>query len=358
MILLKHNNAPVYLQFPNRPYLRPDMSQKLTAAITAVGGFVPDHVLSNFDLEQMVDTNDEWIRSRTGIEERRILKGEGKGTSDLGTPAVQQILTKKGIDPSEIECIICATVTPDMVFPATANIIADKVGAVNAFSFDIGAACSGFLYALTQGAAFIESGRYKKVIVVGADKMSSIIDYTDRATCIIFGDGGGAVLLEPNYDGYGVLDSILRSDGQGRHFLHMKAGGSMKPASIETVMAKEHFVYQEGQAVFKFAVKGMADVSAELLERNNLTGDDIAWLVPHQANLRIIDATANRMGLPKEKVMINIQKYGNTTAGTLPLCLKDWESQLKKGDNIVLAAFGGGFTWGATLVKWAYDGNS
>jgi 3-oxoacyl-[acyl-carrier-protein] synthase-3 len=332
------------------------MSQKLTAAITAVGGYVPDHILTNFDLEQMVDTNDEWIRSRTGIEERRILKGEGKGTSDLGAPAVMQILEKRGITAEEIDCIICATVTPDMVFPATANIIADKVGAINAFSFDISAACSGFLYALTQGAAFIESGRYRKVIVVGADKMSAIIDYTDRATCIIFGDGGGAVLLEPNHEGFGVLDSILKSDGQGRHFLHMKAGGSAKPATIETVMAKEHFVYQEGQAVFKFAVKGMADVSAELLERNNLTGDDIAWLVPHQANLRIIDATANRMGLPKEKVMINIQKYGNTTAGTLPLCLMDWENQLKKGDNIVLAAFGGGFTWGSTLVKWAYEG--
>jgi 3-oxoacyl-[acyl-carrier-protein] synthase-3 len=332
------------------------MIQKITAAITAVGGYVPDHVLTNFDLEQMVDTNDEWIRSRTGISERRILKGEGKGTSDLGVPAVQQILTKKGMDATEIECIICATVTPDMVFPATANIIADKVGAVNAFSFDIGAACSGFLYALTLGATFIESGRYKKVIVVGADKMSAIIDYTDRATCIIFGDGGGAVLLEPNVEGYGVLDSILRSDGSGAKYLHMKAGGSVRPATIETVMAKEHFAYQEGQAVFKFAVKGMADVSAELLERNNLTGDDIAWLVPHQANLRIIDATASRMGLDKKKVMINIQKYGNTTAGTLPLCLSDWETKLKKGDNIVLSAFGGGFTWGATLVKWAYDG--
>lgn len=331
------------------------MTQKHTATITAVGGYVPDHVLTNFDLEQMVDTNDEWIRSRTGISERRILKGEGKGTSDLAVPAIQQILEKRQLDPLEIDCIICATVTPDMVFPATANIIADKVGAKNAFSFDISAACSGFLFALTQGAAFIESGRYKKIIVVGADKMSAIIDYTDRATCIIFGDGGGAVLLEPNTEGFGVLDSILRSDGQGQNFLHMKAGGSVKPASIETVMAKEHFVYQEGQSVFKFAVKGMADVSAELLERNHLTGDDIAWLVPHQANLRIIDATANRMGLDKEKVMINIQKYGNTTAGTLPLCLWDWEKQLKKGDNIVLAAFGGGFTWGATLVKWGYD---
>ncbi|MCC6762498.1 MAG: ketoacyl-ACP synthase III [Chitinophagaceae bacterium] len=332
------------------------MSQKITAAITAVGGYVPEDKLTNFDLEKMVDTNDEWIRTRTGIEERRILKGEGKGTSHLGAPAVQQIIEKKGLDPLEIDCIICATVTPDMVFPATANLIADRVGAKNAWSFDINAACSGFLYALTTGATLIESGRYKKVIVVGADKMSAIIDYTDRATCIIFGDGGGAVLLEPNTEGLGVLDSILRSDGSGCTHLHMKAGGSAKPATIETVMAKEHFVYQEGQAVFKFAVKGMADVSAELMERNNLTADDIAWLVPHQANLRIIDATANRMELPKEKVMINIQKYGNTTAGTLPLCLSDWESQLKKGDNIVLAAFGGGFTWGATWIKWAYDG--
>ena len=331
------------------------MSQKITAAITAVGGFVPADKLTNFDLEKMVDTNDEWIRSRTGIEERRILKGEGKATSDLGVPAVQQILEKKGLSPLDIDCIICATVTPDMVFPATANIIADKVGASNAWSFDMGAACSGFLYALTTGASLIESGRYKNVIVVGADKMSAIIDYTDRTTCIIFGDGGGAVLLQPNTEGYGVLDSILRSDGSGAKHLHMKAGGSLKPATVETVLAKEHFAYQEGQAVFKFAVKGMADVSAELLERNNLTADDIAWLVPHQANLRIIDATANRMGLDKDKVMINIQKYGNTTAGTLPLCLSDWEKQLKKGDNIVLAAFGGGFTWGASWIKWAYD---
>jgi 3-oxoacyl-[acyl-carrier-protein] synthase-3 len=330
---------------------------KITASITAVGGYVPETKLTNFDLEKMVDTNDEWIRTRTGIEERRILKGEGLGTSDLAVPAVQEILRKRNIDASEIECIICATVTPDMTFPATANIIADKVGAKNAWSFDIMAACSGFLYALTTGASFIESGRYKKVIVVGADKMSAIIDYTDRATCIIFGDGGGAVLLEPNEEDYGVKDSILRSDGSGRSYLHMKAGGSVKPATLETVTAKEHYVYQEGQAVFKFAVKGMADVSAELLERNNLTADDIAWLVPHQANLRIIDATANRMGLPKEKVMVNIQRYGNTTAATLPLCLWDWEKQLKKGDNIVLSAFGGGFTWGATWIKWAYDCN-
>ena len=328
--------------------------QKISAAITAVGGYVPETKLTNFDLEKMVDTNDEWIKSRTGIEERRILKEPGKGSSDMAVPAILEILRKKNMDASAIDCIICATVTPDMVFPATANIIADKIGATNAWGYDMSAACSGFLFALTTGAMYIESGRYKKVIVVGVDKMSAIIDYTDRATCIIFGDGAGALLLEPSTDENGVKDSILKSDGSGKQYLHMKAGGSVKPATVETVLAKEHYAYQEGQAVFKFAVKGMADVSAELLERNNLTGEDIAWLVPHQANLRIIDATANRMGLPKEKVMINIQKYGNTTAATLPLCLWDWESQLKKGDNIVLAAFGGGFTWGATLVKWAY----
>jgi 3-oxoacyl-[acyl-carrier-protein] synthase-3 len=328
--------------------------QKITAAITAVGGYAPETKLTNFDLEKMVDTNDEWIRTRTGITERRILKEPGKGSSDMAVPAIQQILDKRGIAATDIDCIICATVTPDHVFPATANLIADKLGATNAFGFDLAAACSGFLYALTTGASFIESGRYKNVIVVGADKMSAIVDYTDRNTCILFGDAAAAVLLEPNTEGFGVQDSLLRSDGSGAKFLHMKAGGSVKPASIETVMGKEHFAYQEGQSVFKFAVKGMADVSAELLEKNNLTGDDIAWLVPHQANLRIIDATANRMGLPKEKVMININKYGNTTAATIPMCLVEWESQLKKGDNIVLAAFGGGFTWGATLVKWAY----
>jgi len=329
--------------------------QKLQAAVTAVGGYVPDYRLTNSELEKMVDTNDEWIRTRTGIEERRILKEEGKGSSDLGAPAVLELCKKRGISPEEIECIICATVTPDLVFPATANIIADKVGAKNAFSFDIGAACSGFLYALATGAAFIESGRYKKVVVVGVDKMSSIIDYSDRTTCIIFGDGAGAVLLEEDKEGNGIQDSILKSDGSGRQFLHMKAGGSVKPSTVETVLAKEHYVYQEGQAVFKFAVKGMADVSYELMQRNNLTADDIAWLVPHQANLRIIDATASRMGLPKEKVMVNIQKYGNTTAGTLPLCLWEWEKKLKKGDNLILAAFGGGFTWGATWLKWAYN---
>ena len=329
--------------------------QKTRAAITAVGGYVPEYRLTNAMLETMVDTNDEWIRSRTGVEERRVLKGEGLGSSHMGAEAVKQILAKRGIDPIEIECIICATVTPDMVFPATANLISEQTGMVNAFGYDLSAACSGFLFALTTGASYIESGRYKKVIVVGVDKMSAIIDYTDRATCIIFGDGGGAVLLEPSENENGVLDSIMKSDGSGAKFLHMKAGGSAKPATIETVTAKEHFVYQEGQAVFKFAVKGMADVSYELMQRNNLTADDIAWLVPHQANLRIIDATANRMDLPKEKVMVNIQKYGNTTAGTLPLCLWEWEKQLKKGDNVILASFGGGFTWGATWIKWAYD---
>ena len=328
--------------------------QKITAAITAVGGYVPEYRLTNAELEKMVDTNDEWIRTRTGIEERRILKEEGKGSSDIAVPAVLELCKKRGISPEEIDCLICATVTPDLVFPATGNIICDKVGAKNAFSFDIGAACSGFLYALTTGAAFIESGRYKKVVVVGVDKMSSIIDYSDRATCIIFGDGAGAVLLEANSENNGVLDSLLKSDGSGKQFLHMKSGG-VKPSTVETVLAKEHYVYQEGQAVFKFAVKGMADVSYELMQRNNLAADDIAWLVPHQANLRIIDATANRIGLPKEKIMINIQKYGNTTAGTLPLCLWDWEKQLKKGDNLILAAFGGGFTWGATWLKWAYN---
>lgn len=327
---------------------------KIRAAITAVGGYVPEKILSNKDLEKMVDTTDQWIKERTGIDERRILE-DGKGCSDLAVPAIMQILEKRDIDPLEIDCIICATVTPDMVFPATANIIADKVGAKNSFSFDLGAACSGFLYALTTGAAFIESGRYKKVIVVGADKMSAIIDYTDRATCIIFGDGGGAVLLEPTAEEVGVIDSILRTDGEGRHYLHMKAGGSLKPATVETVLAKEHFVYQEGKTVFKYAVVGMADVSAELMEKHNLSPDDVAWLVPHQANLRIIDATQKRMGLPHEKVMINIEKYGNTTSGTLPLCLWEWEKRLKKGDNIILAAFGGGFTWGATWIKWAYD---
>lgn len=333
------------------------MSNKITAAITAVGGFVPEDRLTNFDLEKMVETNDEWIRTRTGISERRILKGEGLATSDMIAPVIKQLCEKRGIDPMEIDCVIVSTVTPDMFFPSTANIACDKAGAKKAFGFDLAAACSGFLYGLTTGAAFIESGRYKKVMVVGGDKMSAIVDYTDRSTSIIFGDGAGGVLLEPDTNGFGVLDSILKSDGSGCHYLHMKAGGSLHPASIETVTKKQHFIYQEGQAVFKFAVKGMADVSAELLEKNNLTGDDIAWLVPHQANKRIIDATAQRMGLSSDKVMLNIQKFGNTTAGTIPLCLWEWENQLKKGDKLVLAAFGGGFTWGATLVKWAYQKN-
>lgn len=331
--------------------------QKTNVAITAVGGYVPEYILTNKMLETMVDTTDEWIVTRTGIKERRILKGEGLGSSDMGAEAVKDLCKKRGIDPAEIDCVICATVTPDMVFPATANIIADKTGINNAFSFDIGAACSGFLFAVTTGVSLIESGRYNKVIVVGVDKMSSILDYSDRTTCVIFGDGAGAVLLEKNEEGNGIMDSLLKSDGSGRKHLHMKAGGSVKPSTIETVLAKEHFLYQEGQAVFKFAVKGMADISYDLMQRNNLTADDIAWLVPHQANLRIIDATSSRMGLPTEKVMINIQKYGNTTAGTIPLCLWEWEKKLKKGDNVILAAFGGGFTWGATWLKWAYDTN-
>ncbi|MES1217304.1 MAG: beta-ketoacyl-ACP synthase III, partial [Bacteroidota bacterium] len=271
------------------------MDKKITAAITAVGGYVPEDKLTNADLEKMVDTNDEWIRSRTGITERRILKGEGKGTSDMGAPAVLELCKKRGIDPTEIDCLICATVTPDMMFPATANIICHKIGAKNAWGFDLEAACSGFLFGVTTGAALIESGRYKKVVVVGTDKMSAIVDYSDRTTCVLFGDGAGAILLEPNYEGYGILDSLLKTDGSGCNYLHMKAGGSLKPPSIDTIAAKEHFIYQDGQPVFKFAVKGMADVSAELLEKNNLTGNDIAWLVPHQANKRIIDATANRM---------------------------------------------------------------
>lgn len=327
---------------------------KIRAAITAVHAWVPETKLTNADLETMVDTNDEWIQSRTGIKERRILKGEGQGTSEIGMNAVNGLLKKRGIKADEIDLLICATTTPDMQFPATANIISDKVGAINAFSYDINAACSGFLYAVATGSKFVESGQYKKVVIVGADKMSSIIDYADRATCIIFGDGGGAILLEPDESGVGIIDSILKSDGSGRQFLHQKAGGSVKPATHQTVDAKEHYVYQEGQTVFKFAVKGMADVSAEIMERNNLTADDVAWLVPHQANKRIIDATANRMGVGPEKVMLNIERYGNTTNGTLPLCLWEYEPQLKKGDNIILAAFGGGFTWGAIYLKWAY----
>ena len=333
------------------------MMSKVNAAITGIHGYVPDYILTNAELETMVDTTDEWIMTRTGIRERHILKGEGLGTSDMAVEAVKGLLKKTGTSKDEVDMLICATVTPDMVFPATANIISDKVGIKNAWSFDLNAACSGFIYALNTASKFIETGSYKKIVVVGADKMSSIVDYTDRTTCVIFGDAAGAVLLEPDTTGYGIQDSILRSDGAGRVHLHQKAGGSVKPPTMETVANREHYVYQEGQAVFKFAVSNMADVSAEIMEKNNLTADDIAWLVPHQANLRIIDATARRMGLGKDKVMINIEKYGNTTNGTIPMCLYEWENQLKKGDNIVLAAFGGGFTWGAIYLKWAYDGN-
>ena len=331
------------------------MSNAMKAAITCVGGYVPETKLTNFDLEKMVDTNDEWIRTRTGIVERHILDEPGKATSDLAVGAILPMLKKKGVDPAEIELIICGTVTGDYVFPATANIIADKIGAVNAWGYDVGAACSGFLFALVTGSRFIESGAHKKVLVVGADKMSSIVDYTDRNTCVLFGDGAGCVLLEPSEDGLGIQDTITRVDGSGRDFLIQKAGGSMLPPSHETVDQRLHYAYQEGKTVFKFAVTRMADVSYEIMERNQLQADDIAWLVPHQANLRIIDATADRMGLDKNKVMINIQKYGNTTSGTLPLCLWEWESQLKKGDNIILSSFGGGFTWGSIYLKWAYD---
>jgi len=330
----------------------------IKAAITGVNGYLPDYVLTNKELETMVETSDEWITSRTGIKERRILKGENQGTSVMGIEAVKGLLEKTNTTPEEIDLIICATVTPDMVFPATANIIAAEIGAVNAFGFDVEAACSGLLYSLTTGAKYVESGSYKKVIVVGADKMSSIVDYTDRTTCIIFGDGAGAVMLEPTTDNVGIMDSIHRSDGNGAQFLHMKAGGSRRPTSHDTVNAREHFVYQEGNTVFKFAVTKMADTAYEIMDKNGLVGDDISWLVPHQANKRIIDATANRMGLSDEKVIVNISHYGNTTSGTIPLCLWDYESKFKKGDNLILAAFGGGFTWGSIWVKWAYDSKS
>ncbi len=328
---------------------------KITAAITAVQGYVPDYILTNKELETMIDTTDEWIISRTGVKERRILKGEGKGASVMGIEAVKGLCEKRGISPKEIDLLICCTVTGDHIFPATANIITDKVGATNAFGFDINAACSGFLFGLVTGSKYVESGTHKKVVVVGVDKMSALVDYEDRTTCIIFGDGCGAVLLEPNEEGFGIQDSILKSDGSGFQFLNQKAGGSAYPPTFETVKNKEHHIHQEGQAVFKFAVTNMADVSAEIMEKNKLTSEDVAWLVPHQANKRIIDATARRMGLSDDKVMLNIQKYGNTTSGTIPLCLWEWENKLKKGDNIILSAFGGGFTWGAILVKWAYN---
>ncbi len=328
---------------------------KIRAAITGIQGYAPPYILTNQELEKMVDTTDEWIVTRTGIRERHILKGDGLGTSDMGAEAVKGLLAKTGTSPKEIGLVICATVTPDMIFPATANIISDKTGIKNAFSFDMNAACSGLLYAIVTASKFVETGSFKKVIVVGGDKMSSITDYTSRDTCVLFGDAAGAILLEPTTEEFGIMDSILLSDGSGLPYLHMKAGGSVRPPSHDTVDAREHFIYQDGQAVFKFAVTKMADVSAEIMEKNNLKSEDISWLVPHQANMRIINATARRMGVDKDKVMVNIERYGNTTGATIPLCLWEWENRLKKGDNIILAAFGGGFTWGAIWVKWAYN---
>lgn len=328
---------------------------KIRAAITAVGSYVPDTVLTNSELEKMVDTTDEWITTRTGIKERHILKEEGKGYSDMAVRAILPMLEKKKVDPLEIDLIIDCTITGDMVFPASANIIADKIGAKNAWGFDLAAACSGFLFGLETASAFIESGHYKKILLVGGDVMSSIIDYTDRNTCIIFGDGAGCALIEANSEGYGIIDRILRSDGSGREFLHQKAGGSLKPASLETIRNREHYVYQEGKTVFKFAVTNMAEVSHQIMLRNELRSENVDWLLAHQANKRIIDATAERMGLPEEKVLMNIEKYGNTTNGTLPLLMADFEKKFKKGDNLVLSSFGGGFTWGAIYLRWAYD---
>jgi len=328
---------------------------KITAAITAVGAYVPDYVLTNKILETMVDTNDEWITSRTGIKERRILKDEGKGSSFLGIKAAQDLIAKSDLDPTAIDMVIFATATPDLPVAANAAYAASEIGATNAFSYDLQAACSSFLYGMSTAASYIESGRYKKILLIGADKMSSIIDYTDRATCIIFGDGAGAVLFEPNEDGYGLQDEYLRTDGVGREFLKIEAGGSILPASEETVANRQHFVQQDGKTVFKYAVSNMADASTKILERNNLTGDDVNWLVAHQANKRIIDATAKRMELDENKVLMNIQRYGNTTSATIPLLLHDYENQLKKGDNIVFASFGGGFTWGSIYLKWAYN---
>ena len=332
------------------------MSQKKNrASITGVHGYVPDYILDNSELEQIVDTTDEWIVTRTGIKERRILKGEMKGTSILGVNCTKGLLEKTNTDPKDIDLIICATVTPDMLFPSTANLIADRVGATNSYGFDISAACSGFLYALTTGSQFIEAGTHKKVVVIGADKMSSIIDYDERKNCVLFGDGGGAVLLEPSKDQNGIQDYILKSDGSGSDMLCLKAGGSLRPASNETIKNKEHYIYQEGSSVFKFAVTNMADISEEIMKKNNLSSNDVAYLVPHQANKRIIDATSNRMGIGPEKVLLNIERYGNTTAGTIPLCFWDFEKKFKKGDNIILAAFGGGFTWGSVYLKWSYN---
>ncbi len=328
---------------------------KVRAAITGVSGYVPDYVLTNDELSRMVDTTDEWIMTRVGIKERHILKEEGKGSSDMGAEAVKQLLEKTNTRPEEIDLLICATVTPDHAFPATANIISEKAGIKNAFSFDLNAACSGFIYGLTVATQFIETGKCKKVILVGAEKMSAITDYTDRATCPLFGDAAAAILLQPTTEDLGVIDSLLYMDGVGKPYLHMKAGGSAKPPSHETVDAREHFIYQEGQSVYKWAVSKMPDAVVAMMEKHHLTHEDIAWLVPHQANLRIIEAVGNRMGLPREKVMVNIERYGNTTSATIPLCLRDWENQLRKGDKLILTAFGGGFTWGSIYVKWAYD---
>jgi len=329
--------------------------KKIRAAITGVGAYVPEYILNNEELSRMVDTSDEWIMQRIGIKERRILKGEGKGASDLGANAVKDLFLKTGLKPNEVELLICATATPDHTFPATANIISDKVGITEAWSFDISAACSGFIYAFEVAAKFVESGEYKKVVLVSAEKMSAITDYSDRTICPLFGDAATAILIEPTAEDIGLMDYILKTDGSGRHYLYLKAGGSVRPPSHETIDNREHFMFQEGQTVFKYAVSRMADVSVEIMKRNKLESNDVAWLIPHQANKRIIDATARRMGLSPSKVMINIQKYGNTTAATIPLCMWEWEKQLKKGDNLILAAFGGGFTWGAIYLKWAYN---
>ncbi len=329
--------------------------QKITAAITGIGAYVPDYILNNHELATMMDTTDEWIMTRIGIKERHILKEAGEGTSFLGVKAVEELLKKTNTKPEEIDLVICATVTPDHLFPATASIIADKVGIRGAFHFDLNAGCSGFLYALATGSRYVESGMYKKVIVIGADKMSSIVDYTDRAVAPIFGDGAGAVLLEPSTEGDGVIDMMLESDGVGRQFLHQKAGGSVKPPTHESIDDREHYIFQDGQPVFKWAVSKMADISVAMMQKHNLTADDLAYLVPHQANMRIISATAKRMGLSPDKVMINIENYGNTTAATIPLCIWDYEQKLKKGDKLILSTFGAGFTWGAIYLKWAYD---
>lgn len=330
---------------------------KFNAAITGIHAYVPEYILTNEELSKMVDTSDEWIQTRTGIKERHILKEKGKATSDMGAKAVLGLLEKTNTNAQDVDLIICATVTPDMLFPATSNIIAHKAGLINAFGFDMNAACSGFLFALETGRKFIQSGEYKKVVIVGADKMSAIVDYTDRKNCILFGDAAGAVMLEPTTEDIGIIDADLYTDGSGKDYLFQKAGGSLYPPTIETVTNREHYIYQEGQSVFKFAVSKMADVSAEMMEKHNIKPDELAWLVPHQANLRIIDATGRRMGIRPDQVMINIEKYGNTTDATIPLCLYDWESQLKKGDKLILAAFGGGFTWGSIYLKWAYDGD-